>query len=186
FSRQRRLSTMSILDATIASLPGARLSLGALLKKLHLQGQLRPLVLEALADRLVQEQARQAGLSVTAEELQAAADHFRRHHGLNTAADTHAWLLGRGLSADDLEAGLAESRLAARFKQHLTAPQVEGYFAAHREEFELLRLGQVLVGRDDLAGELASQVRDEGRDLQDLAREHGLAVTHRQLFRGEL
>jgi hypothetical protein len=34
----------------------------------------RPKVREALAERLVQEQARQAGLSVSAEELQAADD----------------------------------------------------------------------------------------------------------------
>jgi len=57
---------------------------------------------------------------------------------------------------------------------------------AHREEFELLRLGQVPVGRDDLAGELASQVRDEGRDLDAVAAEHGLPVIRRQLLRKEL
>jgi parvulin-like peptidyl-prolyl isomerase len=167
---------MSTLDATIASLPGAQLSLGALLTKLHLQGQLRPLVLEALADRLVQEEARREGLSIPADDLQAAADRFRRRHGLSAAADTHAWLLGRGLSVDDFEAGLEESLLAAQFKRHLTSPQAEEYFAAHRADLELLQVAQVRVGRDDLAGELASQVRDEGRDLEDVAREHGLSV----------
>jgi hypothetical protein len=177
---------MSTLDATIASLPGARLSLGALLKTLHWQGQLRPLVLDALAGRLVQEEARRAGLAVPADDLQAAADLFRRRHGLSTAADTHAWLLGRGLSVDDFEARLEESLLADRFKQHLTAPQVDEYFAAHRAEFELLRLGLVLVERDDLARELASQVRDEGRDLEDVARAHGLPVARHQTLRKDL
>jgi parvulin-like peptidyl-prolyl isomerase len=167
---------MSTLDTTIASLPGAELSLGALLKQLHLWGQLRPLVLAALADRLVQEEARRAGLSVPADDLQAAADHFRRRHGLSAAADTHAWLAARGLSADDFAAGLEESLLAARLKQHLTGPQVEGHFAARRAGLEQLRLDLVLVPRDDLARELASQVRDEGRDLEDVAREHGLSV----------
>jgi hypothetical protein len=177
---------MSTLDVTIASLPGAQLSLGVLLTKLHLQGQLRPLVLEALADRLVQEEARREGLSIPADDLQAAADLFRRRHGLSTAADTHAWLLGRGLSVDDFEARLEESLLADRFKQHLTAPQVDEYFAAHRAEFELLRLGLVLVERDDLARELASQVRDESRGLEDVAREHGLTVVRRQTLRKDL
>src|SRR5262245_38007950 len=109
---------MNTLDTIIASLPGARLSLGEFLKRLHRQGRLRPLVLEALAGRLVQEQARQSGLSVTAEELQAAADSFRRRHDLPTAADTHAWLTERGLSVDDFEAGLEEDLLAAKVRQH--------------------------------------------------------------------
>jgi hypothetical protein len=67
------------------------LSLGQLLQTLHAQGRLRSLVVEALAGQLVQEQGRQAGLSVTAEELQAAADAFRRVRGLHTASAIRAW-----------------------------------------------------------------------------------------------
>ena len=55
---------MSTLDTPVASLPGVSLSLGQLLQTLHAQGRLRPLVVEALAGRLVQQEARQAGLSV--------------------------------------------------------------------------------------------------------------------------
>ena len=44
----------------------------------------------------------------------------------------------------------------------------------------------MVTGRDDLARELASQVRDEGRDLEGVAREHGLPVTRRRLFRRDL
>jgi hypothetical protein len=177
---------MNALDTPIASLPGVRLSLGELLSKLRLRGQLEPLVREALAEQLLQEQARQAGLSVTVEELQVAADAFRRRHGLSTAADTHAWLAGWGLSVDDFEAGLESPLLAARLRQHLTAGQVDEHFAAHQAELEQLQFAQVLVERDDLAGELASQIRDEGRGLEDVAREHGLQVAQRRLLCKEL
>jgi PPIC-type PPIASE domain len=177
---------MTTLDTTIASLPGTRLSLGGLLKRLHAQGRLGLLVREALAEQLVQEQARQAGLSVTAEELQAAADAFRRAHALHTAAATRAWLDGQGLTADDFEAGLEERLLAAKLKQHQTAAQVDDYFSAHRAGLEVLQLAQVLVGRDELARELASQVRDEGRGLEEVAREHGLPVVGHRLFHKDL
>jgi hypothetical protein len=177
---------MTSLDTTIASLPGARLSLGGLLRRLHRQGRLRPLVLEALTEQLLQEQARQAGLSVSAEELQAAADHFRRRQGLHTAADTHAWLARHGLSVDDFEAGLEEALLAAKVKQHLSAAEVDGHFSVDQAQFELLEFAQLLIGRDDLARELASQVRDEGRGLEDVAGEHGLAVARRRLARKDL
>jgi hypothetical protein len=87
---------------------------------------------------------------------------------------------------DDFEAGLEESLLAAQFEQHLTGPRVEEYFSARRAGLEQLRIGLVLVGRDDQARELASQVRDEGRDLEDVAREHGLPVAHHQTLRKDL
>jgi hypothetical protein len=177
---------MRTLETPIASLPGVSLSLGQLLQTLHAQGRLRPLVVEALAGRLVQQEARQAGLSITAENLQAAVDAFRRAHGLHTTSATRAWLDGQGLTVGDFEAGLEERLLAAKLKHHRTAAPADESFAAHRTDFERLRVARVVTGRDDLARELASQVRDEGRDLEDVAREHGLPVARGRLFRRDL
>ncbi len=177
---------MNTLETPVASLPGVSLSLGQLLQTLHAQGRLRPLIVEALVGRLVQQQARQAGLSVTAEELQAAADSFRRAHGLHTATATRAWLDGQGLTVGDFETGLEERLLAAKLKHHQTAAQADESFAARRTDFERLQVAQVLVGSDDLARELASQVQDEGRNLEEVAREHGLPVARHLLFRKDL
>jgi peptidylprolyl isomerase len=173
-------------DSILASLSNTQLSLGAFLKKLHTQGRLRPLVLEILIAQLVRQQAQQEGLTVSDEELQSVADLFRRLHGLHTAADTHTWLLARGLTVDGFEAGLEDSLLAAKLKQHLTAGQVDDYFSAHQSELERLRLAHLQMERDELARELASQVREDGIDLEDVARQHGLTVAHLQLFRKQL
>jgi parvulin-like peptidyl-prolyl isomerase len=177
---------MSSFDMVIAALPETQLTLGGLLKWLHTQGRLGPLVREALAARLVQEQARQSGLAVTANELQAAADSFRHTHGLHSAPDTRAWLTARGWSEDDFVAALEQDVLAAKLRSHLTAAEVDGHFAADPAGFERLRLVQVLVGREDLARELATQVREEGRDLADVAREQGLHLLRVEGFRKEL
>jgi parvulin-like peptidyl-prolyl isomerase len=177
---------MSTPDIVLASVAGTRLSLAGLLGWLHTHGRLGPLVREALAAQLIQQQARHAGLSATDEELQAAADAFRRRHGLHTAADTQAWLAARSLSVDDFEAALQQEVLAAKLRSHLTAVGVDGTFAAHPAGFERLRLAQVLVGREDLARELASQVHEEGRDLADVAREQGLHLVRVERFRKEL
>lgn len=177
---------MSTLETPVASLPGVSLSLGQLLQTLHAHGRLRPLIVEALAGQLVQQEARQAGLSVTAEDLQAAADAFRRTHGLHTATATRAWLDQQGVTQVDFETGLEQRLLAARLKHHLTAAQADESFAARRMDFEKLQVAQVLVGRDDLARELASQVQDEGGDLEEVARAHGLPVARHLLFRKDL
>ncbi|MCE9568096.1 MAG: peptidyl-prolyl cis-trans isomerase [Planctomycetes bacterium] len=173
---------MNLLDNILASPPGVRL----LLRKLHLKGRLAPLIREVLADGVVQEQARQAGIAITADELQNAADSFRRRHGTHTAADTQAWLSARGLSVDDFEAGLEESLLAAKVRNHVTVGQVDQHWQAHQADYERLRLEMVTVGREELARELASQVRDDGRELHDVVHEHGLTLTRVNLFRKEL
>src|SRR5262249_43039456 len=134
----------------------------------------------------VKKEAGQAGMPVRGEALQAAADAFRRAHGLHTASATRAWLDGQGLTVGDFEAGLEERLLAAKLKHHQTAAQADESFSARRTDFERLRVAQVLVGRDDLAGELASQVQDGGCDLEEVARAHGLPVVRHLLFRKDL
>jgi hypothetical protein len=173
---------MSTLDNILAFPPGVRL----LLKKLHVKGRLAPLIREALADQVVQAQAREAGLGVTTEELQKAADSFRRRHGLHTAAATQAWLTERGLSVDDFESGLEEDLLAAKVRQHVTADEVDRHWQASQAGYERLRLALVMVGREELAREVATQVRDDGRELPDVAREHNLAWYRGERFRKEL
>jgi hypothetical protein len=177
---------MNPLDTVIASVAGSRLTLGGLLKRLQVHARLGPLVREALVRQYILDQAHEAGLAVTTEELQQTANAYRRRAGLNTAADTHAWLAQHGLSADDFEAGLEESLLATKLRQHRSAAQVEVYFSSHQADYERLRVGLLVVERDDLARELTSQVRDEGRDLDAVAQEHGLPVIRRQLLRKEL
>jgi putative peptide maturation system protein len=177
---------VSRLDTIIGTLLGSQLSLDGLLKRLRMQGRLRSLVLDALTDQLLQDEARQAGLSVTREELQFAADAFRRRHGLNAAADTHAWLSGQGMSVDDFQVNLEHDLLAAKLRQHLTAARVEGHFTAHQAGYERLRLARLCVGRDDLANELASQVREDGRDLDAVAGEHRVGVVRGESFRRDL
>jgi hypothetical protein len=64
---------MNTVDTAIASLDGTRLSVAGLLRWLRARGRLGPLVREALAAQLVQEQARRAGLSATAEDRRRLA-----------------------------------------------------------------------------------------------------------------
>lgn len=177
---------MNTLDTVVASLAGSQLTLGGLLYRLHLTGRLVPLAQEGLAQQWLLDQALAAGLTVTTEELQHTADLHRRRHGLLTAADTHAWLAAQGLSVDQFEAGLLETLLADKLRKQLTATGVESHFAEHSAEYEQLRVTLLIVGREELARELASQVRDEGRELESAALEHGLAVMPRLMFRKEL
>jgi putative peptide maturation system protein len=151
---------------------GVELSVHDWLKGLHQRGRLLPLLGEAVVAEFVTAQARAAGLTVSAEELQAAADAFRRRAGLASAERTSAWLAGQRLAVVDLEDALERELLVAKFKDHLTCDRVAAHFAAHAADYASARLRLIVVAREDLARELLSQVREEGRDFADLAREH--------------
>jgi hypothetical protein len=170
----------------IGTLPGSQLSLSGLLRWLSTQGRMKPVVLEALRAQLVQDEARRAGLSVTRAEMQSAADAFRRRHGLSAAADTHTWLSANGMSVEDFQANLEHDLLSGKLRQHLTAAKVEEHFTVHQAGYERLRLAQLSVGRDDLANELASQIREEGRELDAVAAEHRIDLVRGESFRRDL
>ena len=173
-------------DNVIASLSDAQLTLAQLLQGLHRQGRLAPIIHEALGAQLVTAEARKAGLSVTTEELQAAADGFRRRNGLVMAAATQDWLTARKLSVEEFEAGLELILLAGKLREHLTASRIEGHFATRRTEYDRLGFALLRASREDLARELASQIQEEGRDLATLAAEQGLRLSQLVKSRQEL
>jgi PPIC-type PPIASE domain len=177
---------VSTFDTVLASGGGTRLTVGGLLRSLHLQGRLEPLVREALTAEVVQDHARRAGLTVTDEEMQAAADATRRRQGLSAAAATRDWLAVRGLSVEDFEGHLEHGLLAAKVREQVTAGDVDGHFAARRRDFERLSLAVVVAPREDQAKELASQVRDEGRHLADVAGEQALPMERNDTLRKDL
>jgi peptidylprolyl isomerase len=172
-----------------ASLGGTSLSLGGLVRDLRRRRRLLPLLREALTRQYLLDQAAQAGLSVASQELQAAADAFRRRRGLNTAAEANAWLAGQRLSILDLEDALEGDLLLGKLKDRVTADRLADHFAANGRGYDRASLRQIVVAREDLARELLAQVRDEGHDFAELARRHSrdgssgaiLSVRRRQL-----
>jgi putative peptide maturation system protein len=165
---------MTDLRLVVVSNGGLSLSLGDWLVYLKRRGRLLPLLREGAVDQLVARRAAEAVLTATDAELQAAADAFRRRHGLASAADTGAWLARQGLTVDEFERSLEADLLAAKFRDHLTRDRLPGHFAAHRDRYARARLRQIIFPSEGMARELLAQVVDEGRDFAELARAHSL------------
>jgi parvulin-like peptidyl-prolyl isomerase len=125
-----------------------------------------------MLDLLIARRANEAGLTATDAELQAAADAFRRQHGLTSTAATNAWLTQQGRTLNDFEQSLEADLLTEKLKDYLTRDGIADHFATYREAYTRARLRVILVGREDLAHELLAQIRDEGREFADLAHEH--------------
>lgn len=161
---------LTTLSAAV-SLGDVTLSLGDWLGSLRQRGRLRPLLREAAIEQFLVSRAVQAGLTVSAEELQQAADAFRRQYGLLSAEQTHAWLGGEGLSVLDFEDVLERDLLIDRLKDHLTRGQIAAHFAANQAGYARAGLRLILVAREDEAREMLTQV-NEGGDFAELARAH--------------
>ena len=94
---------MSQLQSTIlASANGLSVTAADLLRSLRLRGRLKPLLIEAVAEQVIARVAKAAGLTISVDELQRAADRFRRGCGLTSARDTESWLADQEMSIEDL------------------------------------------------------------------------------------
>src|SRR2546423_8203721 len=93
---------MSDFNAVVvATIDGSALSLREFLRALMAQGDLQPLIKEAVEGILIATAAKREGLSVSEDELQQAADDYRRSLGLHKAEGTHNWLRQNHLTAED-------------------------------------------------------------------------------------
>ena len=123
-------------------------------QQIKISGQLLA-VKEAIAiRRIVQTTAAEKGVEVTPEEIQVAADEFRKVNNLQRAEDTLAWLQQRELAVEDFEAMIHFSVLQSKLAKHLFADQVDAYFAAHQLEQMGVALYEVILEDEDIALEL--------------------------------
>jgi len=161
----------SIIAVTVEDQP---LSLREVLHTWKVTGDLQRLLEQAAQERLIAEAARAEGVTISDQELQTAADAFRKARGLHKAAQTQAWLAERHLGVEDLQILIERPLLRRKLAEHVTAGQVERYFAENRSQFDRARLSQIVVAREGVASELLSQITDDGVDFAALARKHSL------------
>lgn len=150
------------------------LSVREFLKELHLRGQLQLLLEQVALQRYLTSQAASLGLAISTEELQLAADAFRRLCGLQSAQHMWAWLAGKGLSIDEFEASLERNLAIEKLKSHFSDADVNERFKSRAHNYDRAQLRQILVQREDLAKELLSQICDDGRDFGELAVSHSV------------
>lgn len=91
---------------------------------------------------LARTEARRLGLTVTDDEMQAAADEFRRQHGLHRLADFTRWFNSEGLTEPAWIEFLRDSCLMEQLERHY-------YPEINRELRDYLRLASVRRWRAD-------------------------------------
>lgn len=164
----------SLTSANAVRIGDRAFSLSEIFQSLRQRGGFRSLVAETAVELFAVEQSRRAGLSVSVEELQQAANRFRQQNGLQRAEQTGRWLDEQGWSLDVFEDSLERNLLIEKFKDHLVEQQGADYFNSHRADLDRARLRLIVVPDEGLARELQSQVLEQSAEFGRLAREHSL------------
>jgi putative peptide maturation system protein len=107
--------------------------------------------------------------TVSRADLQAAADRFRRQHGLLTVEATRRWLAEAGMSVARFEECLTRAVQERALRDRVTADDIQPYFERHRMAFDLITCVQVTTPDESTALAMAQGAR--GADLTSAARE---------------
>lgn len=127
-----------------------------------------------LYQRVISQTARERGIIVTAEEVEAEANRQRRERSLEKATDTLSWLADELMTLHDWEVAIQNNLLAQKLAEMLFTQEVEKFFAQNRLEFEQVILYQIVVANEKLAQELYYQIEEDEISFYDAAHLHDI------------
>lgn len=143
--------------------------------------QFKPFYQKILQQKVIDKAAKERGLTVTPEEIQAEGDKLRREKRLEKAADTIAWLADQMISVEDLEAGIGDRLLAKKLAVHLFGKEVEKVFVQNKLQFDRIILYQIIVKEPELAQELFYQIQEREISFFDAAHFYDIDENRRHL-----
>ena len=148
------------------------------IRVLKLTGQFESLVEQQVRDRLTVIAAKKLGVSVSADEVQARADQFRRVRGLHRAADMNRYLDAFGVSLDEFEAFVTDTLYQEKMLAEVGRDEaVEAYFKLNSPKFDSVEVSHIVLESEGQAREMMSILADDPESFADMAREHSIADT---------
>ena len=128
---------------------------------------------------IVRQAAIAAGIGVTNEEIQKAADGFRAQRDLCDQKKTNRWLARHYLSQTEWETMLEDEIIRTKLRDVVTAGRVEKYFAEQRLTFDAATISRIVVKEENVARELRAQIVEDDADFYSLARKHSIDLSTR-------
>ena len=162
------------MKEAIISVNDLQISTDMFLRYGRITGQLKELVDGVINTLLIEAGAKEAGITVSDEELQAEADRFRSQLGLYSAKDTGEWLKALDLNIEDLESFCNGTVLSSKLCNALFADKAEEYFTVNKLNFDKAEVSQMVVAEESLAKELLLQLKEGESRFADLAKDYSL------------
>jgi parvulin-like peptidyl-prolyl isomerase len=146
-----------------------QISIQDLIYEARIAGKIPELFKGVLRRQIIEQHAAQVGIIPLAEELQAAADHFRLVNQLETAEATWKWLQAHFLSVDDFEHLVAHGLTEERLARHLFGDRVEHFFHQNLLEYSGATIYEVVLEDRELAMEIFYSLQEGDLSFADVA-----------------
>lgn len=132
-----------------------------------------PSFIESITNcKIIATAAADAGITISLEELQQAADEFRLINQLQEPDETWQWLQKHYLSLDEFEEVIHTNLVSSKLAQHLFGEQVEPFFYEHHLDYVGAILYEVVLQDEDLAMELFYALQEGEVSFQAVARQY--------------
>lgn len=130
-------------------------------------------------DAMIVKLSEQIGITISQEELQAAANAFRQRYKLLTAAETHSWLSQQKITADDWSEGIKINLLTKKLEERLFGEQVDNDYVSNRDTYKRAAFSQILVSDEAEAQQIVLAIREENASFGALAMERSQGTLSR-------
>lgn len=159
---------------SIASVGNEEVSIEDLI--FHLKMDLGPGVVDsAIHERLLIRVADEMGICIGEDELQKAADDFRRRKGLISAQETFDWMSDNRISIEELERKLEGELIRQQIVSRIaTEDAIEGIFLENITRFQRAKIGIIVVERERTANEIIEKLVKCESDFIELALKHSI------------
>lgn len=123
---------------------------------------------------LVFQIAQREKIKIPRDKLQKGIDQWRYENRLESVEDTENYLSQRNITFADMAREIEYQMLEERLKSQITAEAIQTHFASQKLTAERREIYYILVNEQDIAEEIAMQIKDGGRDFHTLARQYSL------------
>jgi hypothetical protein len=115
---------------------------------------------------LIRQAARERNIAASDDEVQEAADAFRKDNRLEQAQAMLNWLQAHHLSVEEWQACLEQDILARKLCDALAPPgKVEAYFAENRRAFDRAVISRLVIADEEMARRTGAPDRRGRRGL---------------------
>ena len=143
-----------------------------ILKYLKISCQLPKILEGVITNKIIQDKAKELDISLKLEELQQAADNFRRERQLYSIEDTQSWLQRHYLSLNDFDNLVEFQSISRKLVEHLFGDRVAAFFQEHKQNYVGVAMYEVVLDDEDLAIKLFWNLKQGEISFREVARQY--------------
>ncbi|MBF0101448.1 MAG: peptidylprolyl isomerase [Desulfobacterales bacterium] len=163
-------------SVVIGSIDGVDLTLDELMFQIKQPGQTA--LQQLFSTKIIRKTASKNNITVSVNELQQAADDYRRAAGLHSSEMTQKWLESVQLTLDDFEKMIEDQLLQKKVMDIIASDEaIQKEYVDNRLKLEFVKIAHLVLADQNLANELKAQL-DDGEELFcELVQHHSIDLT---------